>query len=87
MITVIGNESNRLYYRCDCGAKGMCTVKPADKDTALVIDVRCPMCGEVERITLLQYSTDEAKEDILRNLKEIDLSWVPYFNEEINGED
>lgn len=89
MIKVSKQERNTIYYACDCGAKGMCSFKPMDRDAAIVIDLKCPVCQETERMTLLQYSTEENKKKILENLQNTDLSWVPSFNEEIldtNGE-
>jgi hypothetical protein len=83
MIEIIKQEHNTIYYECDCGAKGMCSFKPLSKDAAIVIDVNCPVCRETERITLLQYSSEESKETLLKSLNEIDLSWVPTFTEEV----
>lgn len=83
MIKVNKQERNTIYYACDCGAKGMCSFKPMDRDAAIVIDLKCPVCQETERMTLLQYSTEENKKKILENLQNTDLSWVPSFNEEI----
>lgn len=89
MIKVNKHERNTIYYACDCGAKGMCSFKPMDRDAAIVIDLRCPVCQETERMTLLQYSTEENKKKILDNLNNTDLSWVPSITEEVldtNGE-
>jgi hypothetical protein len=83
MIKVIKHEQTTIYYKCDCGAKGMCSFKPMDRDAAIVLDLKCPSCNSMERMTLLQYSNEENKNKILKNLNEIDLSWVPSFNEEI----
>ena len=83
MIKVTKQVYNTIYYACECGANGMCSVKPMDMDAAIVIDVKCPACKEVERMTLLQYSSEESKKHLLNNLNNIDLSWVPSFNEEI----
>lgn len=88
MIKVNKKVSNKIYYECDCGTKGMCTMKPAEEDAAIVIDLRCPFCFEAERITLLQYSSEESKTRLLEDLNSVDLSWVPTFNEEIiDGEE
>ncbi len=89
MIKVDKHERNTIYYTCDCGAKGMCSFKPMDRDAAIVMDLRCPACQETERMTLLQYSNDENKKKILDNLDSMDLSWVLSVNEEIldDGED
>lgn len=88
MIKVEKQERNTIYYICDCGAKGMCSFKPMDRDAAIVIDLRCPACQETERMTLLQYSDEDSKRNILNNLDNMDLSWVPFVNEEIldNGD-
>lgn len=83
MIKVMKQEHNTIYYACGCGAQGMCSFKPMNRDAAIVIDVKCPACGETERMTLLQYSSEETKEELLKNLNSIDLSWVPTLNEEI----
>ena len=88
MIEVIKHEQTTIYYKCDCGAKGMCSFRPLDKDAAIVIDVKCPACGETDRMTLLQYSNEEIKQQLLDNLNAAELSWVPSFNEELelNGD-
>jgi len=61
----------------------MCSFKPMNHDAAIVIDIKCPACGGTERMTLLQYSSEETKESLLNNLDNIDLSWVPTLNQEI----
>lgn len=83
MIKITKQENNAIYYECDCGAKGMCSFKPLKKEAAIVINIDCPVCRETERITLLQYSSEESKENLLKTLNDIDLSWVPTFTEEI----
>jgi len=85
MLKVTKHESNTIYYTCDCGARGMCSLKPANKDSAIVIDLRCPSCQETERITILQYSDEDNRLELLHKLKNRsgDLAWVPSINEEI----
>lgn len=83
MINILKQEMNTVLYSCDCGAKGKCSFKPLDRDAAIVIDLRCPACQETERITLLQYKTESNRQRILDNIENIDLSWVPYINEEM----
>jgi hypothetical protein len=83
MIKIEKKERNTIYYACDCGAKGRCFFKPLDRDAAIVLDIKCPACEETERITLLQYSSEENKKKILKNLQNFDMSWVPSMNEEI----
>lgn len=83
-IRVVRHEQNRIFYECTCSAKGVCSIKPLPKeDAAIVVDIKCPKCGAVERMTLLQYSSEETKEALLKNLNNVDLSWVPTLNEEI----
>lgn len=77
MIHVTGNEENTVYYKCDCGTKGFCMIKPQEEDTAIIVDVKCPNCEDIERIVLLQYSSEENRERILDNLNEADFSWAP----------
>jgi hypothetical protein len=89
MITIQKQESNAIYYSCDCGARGVCSFKPTNKDAAIVIDLKCPACQETECMTVLQYSNDKNRDDILKNINDIDLVWVPFINEELmdDGED
>lgn len=83
-ITVVKHEQNRIFYECTCGAKGVCSIKPLEKENAaIVVDIKCPKCSAAERMTLLQYSSEETKADLIKNLNNIDLSWVPTLNEEI----
>lgn len=83
MINVISNERNTIHYLCDCGTRGKCTIKPRNENAAIVFDVRCPNCLDTERMTIIQYSSEEIKEAFLKELNRVDLSWVPTFNEEI----
>lgn len=89
MIEVIKQERNILYYKCNCGSKGMYSFKPTNGDAAIVMDIKCLSCHDVDRITLLQYGDDKDKQKILDDIENMDLSWVPFINEEIlcNGED
>lgn len=81
MIEILNNESNKIYYKCDCGAKGFYTIKPLKKDAVLVIDIKCPLCMDVERVVILQYSSEESKKKFLENSNESDLSWTPIIND------
>lgn len=83
MINIEEQKQNAIYYVCDCGARGVCSFKPLNKDSAIVIDLKCPACQETERMTLLQYESEAAKKNMIRNLNNIDFSWVPFINEEI----
>lgn len=83
-INILKHEQNSLLYECSCGAKGQCVIKPTSQENAaIVVDIKCPKCFVTERLTLLQYNSEESKEVLLRNLNELDLSWVPTINEEI----
>lgn len=84
MIKIIKQERNTLYYKCGgCGAKGMCTIKPTKEDAPIiVIEITCPVCNEIKRVTFLQYTSEENKKDLLSNLNDFDVSWVLTKNEE-----
>lgn len=85
MIDVIAHEKNTIIYKCtDCKISGRCIIKASNKDTIIVIDVKCPVCTNNTRLTLLQYSSEEEKQLLLKDLNTIDLSWVPVINEEID---
>jgi len=83
MIHVTRNEGSTIYYRCDCGTMGLCTIKPQDEDAAIVIDVRCPNCSEIERMVLLQYSSEEKKEILEKSLNETEFKWSCITKNEI----
>jgi hypothetical protein len=89
MIEVTKQERNTLYYKCVCGSKGMYSFKPMNGNAAIVMDIKCLSCHDTERITLLQYTDENNKQEILDNIESMDLSWVPSINEELlyNGED
>jgi hypothetical protein len=83
MIKATGNEDNKIHYECDCGTKGYCLIKPQEEDAAIVVDIKCPNCAQIERMVLLQYSSDENKEKLLEKLDEVDLSWTSVLETEI----
>lgn len=87
MINVTGNDKNTINYSCDCGATGFCTIKPMEKEAAIVIDVRCPLCFEVERIVMVQYREEKTKRRLEKSLNEIDLSWSSTLVNKINWDD
>lgn len=86
MINITKHKHTTIHYECDCGARGMCSYKPVNREAAIVIDLRCPACQETERVTMLQYSDEKNRKEILENFDTIDLSWTPSFNEEIEGD-
>lgn len=83
MIDIIKTKDNIIYYKCSCGTMGICSIKPLDHDAAIVVVVKCPLCNEAEKITILQYSSEEVKEDLIENLNEADFFWSLSFNEEV----
>jgi len=76
------NKNNILYYTCDCEATGICVIKPAKKDSAIVVDVICPYCGYGERILIMQYSSEKSKKSILKDINSMDLEWAVLLNYE-----
>lgn len=87
MIKVVKQDGNTINYLCSCGSKGICSFKPANKETAIVLDIVCPGCNDTGRFTLLQYNNENSKINILRNLDSVDLSWVLSINEEVLQEE
>lgn len=41
-----------LTYLCECGTVGRCMFVPVTGSGSLVMDLRCVMCGEKERICI-----------------------------------
>lgn len=89
MINIKKYEKNIIHYECTCGAKGICSFKPMNREAAIVIDIKCPACQETERMTLIQYNDEISKRSMVDNIENIDLSWVPSINEEVlyNGDE
>ena len=85
MVKILRNEKNIIIYECDCGVKGKCMVKPLNQDAAIVVDVRCPVCFDVERAVLVQYESEEKKFKIENNLNETKLSWSPILSNEVTN--
>lgn len=83
MIKATGNEENKIHYKCDCGTKGFCLIKPQEEDAAIVLDIKCPNCAQIERMVLLQYSSEENKKKLMENLNEVDLSWSSTLKSEV----
>jgi hypothetical protein len=60
-----------------------------NREAAIVIDIKCPACQDTERLTLIQYNNEDSKRNMIDNMNNIDLSWVPSINEEVlyNGDE
>ena len=80
---ILDSENNKIYYKCDCGAKGFYTIKPLKNDAVLVIDIKCPLCLETERVVVLQYSSEESKKSFLENPGELNLNWTPILDNDL----
>lgn len=79
MIKILENKDNDIIYECDCGVKGKCMIKPLEDSGTIVVDVRCPVCLDVERVILAQYKEEE-KDDKQDNL---DMSWSTILSNEV----
>jgi hypothetical protein len=80
MIKILRNEDNSIFYRCGCGVEGRCMVKPMADEGTFLVDVRCPLCGDVERVKLVQYTDVSSRESILGEKK---FSWACVITNEI----
>ena len=83
MIKIIKNEGNLIYYKCGCGVKGRCMIKPLKETGTIVINLKCAMCHESERIVLLQYKSEEEKAKLTESINESELSWSLILSNEI----
>lgn len=52
MFTIKDVKKHTLSYKCDCGATGKCMFVPVTGEGSLVMDLKCPMCGECERLCI-----------------------------------
>jgi hypothetical protein len=82
MIKILGNKDNMILYRCGCGIEGRCIVKPMAKEGTFLVDVRCPLCEELERVKFIQYEDTSKREDILKEKK---FSWAYVLTNEITN--
>ena len=83
MIKVIKNEGNLVYYKCDCGVNGRCMIKPLKGEGTIVVNIKCAMCNELDRVVLLQYKSEEEKTRLMKNINESELSWSLILSNEI----
>ena len=81
MIRIKKQENTTLFYECDCGSRGICTFKPQDDESLIVIHIECPGCGGLERLIISQYYADGQNPFVSSN--KADLSWVPFITEEL----
>lgn len=51
--------SHSFTYTCDCGATGRCMFVPVTGSGSLVMDLRCVMCEESERICIEKDVVDD----------------------------
>jgi len=61
MIEIIGNKGCTVHYRCDCGVKGRCMIKPLASEGMVIVNIKCPLCYSTERVKLVQYEEDKEK--------------------------
>ena len=73
MLKVTSINAEAIVYRCDCGAKGKCHIKPMSNDTA--VNLECALCGETQVVFL----TIHDRED----LNNVFLSWSPILTNEV----
>jgi len=67
-----GRSTNNPYF--------FYTIKPLKKDAVLVIDIKCPLCNDIERVVILQYSSEESRKKFLESPDELDLNWTPIID-------
>jgi len=71
MIKITGNKDHSIFYECDCGVKGQCLVRPLGDSKALIVNVKCAMCGSSSRVVLIQ---QEEKAKLANNPEDIEYS-------------
>jgi hypothetical protein len=58
MLDVLDYKKHSIYYSCNCGAKGVCLIRPLGNEEAMVVELTCAHCGATRRIILV---SDESK--------------------------
>ena len=61
MLTILSSENNDIYYKCDCGTRGKCMVKPLGLGTTVVVDLHCASCTSTERVVLVKDKNGDGK--------------------------
>jgi len=74
MITINNIERTTLKYNCECGVSGQCMFKAPNGDVALIMDLQCPMCKNLERVKIFRYTSEEKREQLLGD--DVDLHWA-----------
>lgn len=74
MIQINSSSNNSIKYSCDCGIVGECILKPQHGNLTIVVDIRCPHCGDTERVKILQYDSEESRKKLKNEFA--DLSWA-----------
>jgi hypothetical protein len=59
MIEIIGNDGCTVHYRCSCGIKGKCMIKPLKAEGMVITNITCPLCYATERVKLVQYEDNK----------------------------
>jgi hypothetical protein len=78
MIEIIGNKGCTVHYRCSCGIKGRCMIKPLESEGTVVTNITCPLCYATERVKLIQY--EENKEEAMAQGK---VTWACVLHNEV----
>ncbi len=76
MIKILENKDSDIIYECDCCVKGKCMLKTLADSGTIIVDVRCPVCLDVERVVLEQYKEDDTRDGS-------DISWSIILSNEI----
>lgn len=84
MIEVITTKRNIVKYKCSCGVQGECMFKSPDKSTAMILDLKCPMCDTTKRLKLIKYNSEEVKKKLLE--EDSELSWAIVVDNIVKGD-
>lgn len=78
MIEIIGNKGCTVHYKCGCGVRGRCMIKPLEAEGMVIANITCPLCYETERVKLIQYEGN--KEEAMNTRK---ITWACVLYNEI----
>jgi len=78
MIEIIENDGCTVHYKCSCGIRGRCMIKPLESEGMVIVNITCPLCYDTERVKLVQYEED--KEDAMSTGK---ITWACVLHNEI----
>jgi len=80
MLKINNIKEYTIDYTCTCGVNGECMFKPPKGNAIIVVSIKCPMCGETERLKIMKYDSEESRKQLS---DEADLYWAVVIDNKV----